>query len=166
MGFVSLLFLFILFFLVCATLIFIILLQKGKGEGLAGLMGGVAASDGMGTPEAQKELSRWTGYLSGFFFAMCLLLTIVSSRCAGPREVQPISGAVAPEIPEVDRLIAEALASPEEQASPEPIVETPLSPEAAETAEPVTPEAAAPAPVDFATPETPPEEPAPTSPEA
>ena len=57
-GFWPLLFLFLIFLFVCAVLIFFILMQRGKGEGLAGLLGGGAASDGMGTPEAQKELDH------------------------------------------------------------------------------------------------------------
>lgn len=86
MDFMSLFVLFVIFLLACVFLIFFILMQKGKGDGLAGLMGGMAVSDGLGTPEAQKDLGRWTAYLSGFFFFFCLLITLISARCGGPTE--------------------------------------------------------------------------------
>lgn len=133
MAFWPLLSLFIVFLFLGALLIFFILMQRGKGEGLAGLIGGAAASDGMGTPEAQKELSRWTAWLSGIFFGFCLMITLVAARCGsqralgdypepGQQAAQPTAAVPAPQpvSPEEEGPLVE-LASPEELigASPE-----------------------------------------------
>lgn len=134
LTFLPLLFLFLFFFLIALILGFFILLQKGKGEGLAGLLGGAAASDGMGTPEAQKELSRWTAYLAGVFFAMCLMLTFLSSRCGGPA---PIVDETPASLPLPSTPAESGLSSPE-TASPEG--------DATVTLDEVTPEATEPAP--------------------
>ncbi len=120
----SLLLLFLVFLIFCSLLIFFILLQRGKGEGLAGLLGGGGGAEGMGTPEAQKDLSRWTTYLSTLFFLMCIVITVISTRCGGvQREAEgPISDepeAPAPPAPAVPD-ITEEPASPEvAAASPE-----------------------------------------------
>ncbi|MBN1476516.1 preprotein translocase subunit SecG [Candidatus Sumerlaeota bacterium] len=137
-GFLPLLALFVVFFIICAILIFFILMQKGKGEGLAGLIGGVSAADGMGTPEAQKDLARYTKILSIVFFSMCLLLSIVSSMCGAPTE--PDYGGTDEEAPleataptpednilDID-ITGEDMASPEATAM-EPEIEMPVSPE-------------------------------------
>jgi protein translocase SecG subunit len=131
MGYWPLLILFVLFLAICALLTFFILLQRGKGEGLAGLLGGGAAADGMGTPEAQKELSRWTAYLAGLFFGMCLLITVFSSRCGGPAQGSIFSeqpaGPAATMATASEEEIARMLASPEFAASPELVHEVATS---------------------------------------
>ncbi len=141
MGSWPLFILFTVFLMLSAILIFFILMQKGKGEGLAGLIGGAGAADGMGTPEAQKELSRYTAWLAGIFFTLCLMITLVSARCGGqaaladlpetgqPPPAPPVDTAALltpppattqPASPEIGGLLAE-LASPDELigASPE-----------------------------------------------
>jgi len=136
-GFWPLFFLFVFFALICSLLIFFILMQKGKGEGLAGLLGGVSAADGMGTPEAQKELSTYTVWLSTIFFLMCLVLTVVASRCGGPIETGgPISGesdSAAGMVPEGAAEEPEALTVEEPEAVEPAEVEAPAAtPEAVE----------------------------------
>ena len=155
-----LLILFLIFFAICAILIFFILMQKGKGEGLAGLIGGVSASDGMGTPEAQKELSQYTKYLSIIFFFMCLLLSIISTRCGGPESIladdgmppaeRPPAEGPAPEdiLPEIDIVgdeISPETVSPVEidETAPEPVSASPEASAEIEETEP-EPETASP----------------------
>jgi protein translocase SecG subunit len=138
-GFLPLLSLFVVFFIICAILIFFILMQKGKGEGLAGLIGGVSAADGMGTPEAQKDLARYTKILSIVFFCMCLLLSVVSSMCGAPSEsdfggsdeTAPTEApAPTPEEDIIDiDITGDEMASPE-AAPMELEIEMPASPEA------------------------------------
>jgi hypothetical protein len=63
------------------------------------MLGGAGMSDGMGTPEAQKDLSRYTTYLSFIFFGMCLLVTLISARCGGPQQLADLGDAPTPPLP-------------------------------------------------------------------
>jgi protein translocase SecG subunit len=149
MGFWPLFILFSVFLGLSAILIFFILMQKGKGEGLAGLIGGAGAADGMGTPEAQKELSRYTAWLAGIFFFFCLMITLVSARCGGqqvltdlpepdqPPATPPVDTAALltpppatnqPASPEIGERLAE-LASPEELIGASPEIDVPGGPD-------------------------------------
>jgi preprotein translocase subunit SecG len=89
----------------------IILLQSGKGGGLAAMGGGAAATEGiLGGRQAATFLTRATWTSGAAFMALALVLSILSSRAQQPqsilRQTNPAS-APAPEpllpgIPGVD----------------------------------------------------------------
>jgi preprotein translocase subunit SecG len=82
MGFIVTI-LILVYMLACLFLIFVVLLQSGKGGGLSGLFGGGSAlSDTLGASGAEKTLNRWTTYCTVAFFVIALLLTIFASRQA------------------------------------------------------------------------------------
>jgi preprotein translocase subunit SecG len=69
-------------------LITVILLQSGKGGGLAAMGGGSAATDGiLGGRQATTVLTRatWTG--GALFMSLALILSILSSRTAQPESI-------------------------------------------------------------------------------
>jgi preprotein translocase subunit SecG len=74
-------------------LIFIILLQKGKGGGLAGAFGGAGGSSAFGS-RAGDTFTRVTIYVA-VFWALLIMITIkvvpltVESASSGPQVVQP-----------------------------------------------------------------------------
>lgn len=67
-------FLLILFVLVCFALVVVILLQAGKGQGLAGTFGGPGAGAVFGGRGAATFLSKSTGILATIYLALCLLI--------------------------------------------------------------------------------------------
>jgi preprotein translocase subunit SecG len=69
-------------------LIAIILLQSGKGGGLAAEFGGASSSTDsiMGGRQAANVLTRATWIGGGLFLALALLLAILSARTSGPAE--------------------------------------------------------------------------------
>jgi len=70
-------FLLILFVLVCFSLVVVILLQAGKGQGLAGTFGGPGAGAVFGGRGAATFLSKATGVLATLYLALCLLIGYV-----------------------------------------------------------------------------------------
>jgi len=70
-------------------LILVVLLQSGKGTGLAAEFGGASSSTDsfMGGRQAATLLTKssWVG--GGLFMALALLLAILSSRAQGPSSV-------------------------------------------------------------------------------
>jgi preprotein translocase subunit SecG len=79
----------------------VILLQSGKGGGLAAVGGGSAMTEGvLGGRQATTMLTRATWISGTLFLVLALVLSIMSSRAAGPQSViqvnQPVGG-VAPE---------------------------------------------------------------------
>jgi preprotein translocase subunit SecG len=66
--------------IVCVALILTVLLQAGKGGGLAGAFGGGAAQTIFGGRGAATFLSKATSWLAVAFMAMSILLAILSSR--------------------------------------------------------------------------------------
>jgi len=66
--------------LICIALILVVLLQAGKGGGLAGAFGGSAATTLFGGRGAATFLAKATSYLAIGFMAMSILLAILSSR--------------------------------------------------------------------------------------
>ncbi len=100
-------FLIILFVLVCILLAVAILLQSGKGGGLSGTFGG--SGEFAGGRAAATFLTRATTVLAATFMVLCIIISIVSqSRLAtedGPTQVQqemsePTAAPVAPVSPE------------------------------------------------------------------
>ena len=64
----------VLFVLVCVTMVIVILLQAGKGKGLAGTFGGPGAGAVFGGRGAATFLSKATGILATIYLVLCLLI--------------------------------------------------------------------------------------------
>ena len=67
-------FLLVLFVIVCFSLVVVILLQAGKGQGLAGTFGGPGAGAVFGGRGVATFLSKATGVLATVYLALCLLI--------------------------------------------------------------------------------------------
>jgi len=66
----------------------VILLQAGKGGGLAAMGGGAAATEGiLGGRQATTVLTRATWIAGGTFMALALILSIMSSRAQQPQSI-------------------------------------------------------------------------------
>lgn len=66
----------------------VILLQSGKGGGLAAMGGGAAATDGiLGGRQATTVLTRATWISGTAFMVLALILSIMSSRSAAPTSI-------------------------------------------------------------------------------
>lgn len=66
--------------LICVGLVLVVLLQSGRGGGLAGAFGGGAAQTFFGGRGAATFLSKATAWLAVGFMAMSVVLAILSSR--------------------------------------------------------------------------------------
>jgi preprotein translocase subunit SecG len=103
-------------------LIVVVLLQAGKGGGLASMGGGVTATEGiLGGRQAATFLTRATWTTGGVFMALSLVLAILSSRAA----MQPTSVLqnAEPVVPIPTPLVEQPAATPEAGAAgtaPEP----------------------------------------------
>jgi preprotein translocase subunit SecG len=67
-------FLVVLFVFACFAMIVTILLQAGKGQGLAGTFGGAGASAVFGGRGAATFLSKSTSILAVIYMVLCLLI--------------------------------------------------------------------------------------------
>ena len=78
----------VLISLLSLFLIAIILLQSGKGGGLAAEFGGASSSTDsiMGGRQAANVLTRATWIGGGLFLALSLLLAVIAARGTGPAE--------------------------------------------------------------------------------
>ena len=66
----------------------IVLLQSGKGGGLAAMGGGSAATEGiLGGRQAATVLTRATWTTGTIFMVLCLILAILSSRAQQPTSI-------------------------------------------------------------------------------
>lgn len=66
----------------------VVLLQSGKGGGLAALGGGAAATEGiLGGRQATTVLTRATWISGTIFMVLSLVLSILSSRSAQPESI-------------------------------------------------------------------------------
>ena len=66
----------------------VILLQSGKGGGLAAMGGGAAATEGiLGGRQATTMLTRATWISGGVFMGLALILSIMSSRAQQPESI-------------------------------------------------------------------------------
>jgi preprotein translocase subunit SecG len=66
----------------------VVLLQAGKGGGLAAVGGGAAMTEGiLGGRQATTVLTRATWISGSLFMALALVLSIMSSRAAAPTSV-------------------------------------------------------------------------------
>ncbi len=84
----------------------VILLQAGKGGGLAAMGGGVTATDGiLAGRQAASVLTRTTWTTGTLFMFLALVLSIMSSRASAPQSILRESvqqGAPTPVIPGLD----------------------------------------------------------------
>jgi preprotein translocase subunit SecG len=69
--------------LVCVALVLIVLLQAGRGGGLAGAFGAQTAQTLFGGRGAATFLSKATQWLAAAFMVMSILLAVLSSRNEG-----------------------------------------------------------------------------------
>ena len=66
----------------------VILLQAGKGGGLAAMGGGAAATEGiLGGRQATTMLTRATWTAGSMFMGLALVLSIMSSRARAPESI-------------------------------------------------------------------------------
>ena len=81
--------LFTVLVLVCFVLIASILLQAGKGNGLASSFGGAssAAESVIGSRQAGNLLTRTTWWAGGLFVGLAFVLALMGSRQRAPRSV-------------------------------------------------------------------------------
>lgn len=83
----------------------VILLQSGKGGGLAAMGGGAAATEGiLGGRQATTVLTRATWTAGGIFMGLALVLSILSSRASQPEsillnQIQPTAPSPEPILP-------------------------------------------------------------------
>ncbi len=75
----------------------VILLQAGKGGGLAAMGGGAAATEVLGGRQATSFLTRTTWIAGSAFMGLSLILAIMSTRATGPTSV--LQGLEAPAVP-------------------------------------------------------------------
>jgi preprotein translocase subunit SecG len=79
----------------------VILLQAGKGGGLASVGGGAAMTEGiLGGRQATTMLTRATWYGGGLFMALALALSIMSSRATAVQSVIQVPAAQPTTVPE------------------------------------------------------------------
>lgn len=88
-----------LLFFTSLIMIFLILIQRGRGGGLAGALGGSGGSSAFGA-KAGDTFTRITAVMAIFWFVLCLftILLIQGPRVApvGEREPAAVGGATAP----------------------------------------------------------------------
>jgi preprotein translocase subunit SecG len=73
----------------CVVLIFAILLQSGKGTGLAANFGGASSSPDafIGIRQAGNLLTKATWWSGGIFLGLSFILQIMSTHTSAPRSV-------------------------------------------------------------------------------
>jgi preprotein translocase subunit SecG len=78
-----------LLFIDSVLLVVAILLQAGKGGGLAASFGGVTSSADaiLGTRQAGNLLTKASWWCGGIFLALAFLLSLSSSRASAPRSI-------------------------------------------------------------------------------
>ena len=75
----------------------VILLQAGKGGGLASVGGGAAMTEGiLGGRQATTVLTRATWFSGSIFMVLALVLSIMSSRSTAPTSVIQVPTTTAP----------------------------------------------------------------------
>lgn len=87
----------IIFIPICILLILIVLLQAGKGGGLAGAFGGAGAQTFLGARGAVDFLSKLTIYLAIGFMALSLILSLTYGGRKGIRVEEEIETPAAAE---------------------------------------------------------------------
>ena len=86
----------------------VILLQSGKGGGLAAVGGGAAMTEGiLGGRQATTVLTRATWISGTIFMVLALVLSIMSSRARQPQSVIQVQAPAAAPVPVVPGLVDE-----------------------------------------------------------
>ena len=82
-------FLLVLLVIDCVVLMMAILLQSGKGTGLAASFGGASSSPDalIGIRQAGNLLTRISWWGGGIFLGLCFILQIMSTHTSAPRSV-------------------------------------------------------------------------------
>ena len=82
-------FLLVLLIIDSIVLVTAILLQAGKGNGLAATFGGVSSSADslLGTRQAGNLLTKASWWGGGVFLALCFVLQLMSTHTSAPRSV-------------------------------------------------------------------------------
>jgi preprotein translocase subunit SecG len=144
--------------LVCALMILVVLMQRPRSEGLGSAFGGGLTDNVFGS-QTTNVLARFTTWMGIAFFAITLLLSILTAKAnSGKTAVQkkllsePLPAAVSTPTPAPLSTPEATPATPSASATPvaEPVQETPQATPEVETAplEPApeaSPEATAPA---------------------
>jgi preprotein translocase subunit SecG len=122
-------FLIVLLVLASVFLILVILMQSGKGGGLAATFGGVGTSPDsfFGTRQMGNVLTKSSWYLGGAFLLLGFVLSLMSSRAVASRSVldQPVGA----------QTTAPATQAPGASEAPIPLENAPATPQP----EPTTP---------------------------
>ena len=73
----------------CVILIAAVLLQAGKGGGLAASFGGVSSSADsiLGTRQAGNLLTKISWWCGGIFLAIAFMMTLFGTRTSAPRSI-------------------------------------------------------------------------------
>jgi len=82
-------FLLVLLVIDCVVLMLAVLLQSGKGTGLAASFGGASSSPDalIGIRQAGNLLTRISWWGGGIFLGLCFILQIMSTHTSAPRSV-------------------------------------------------------------------------------
>jgi preprotein translocase subunit SecG len=82
-------FLLVLLIIDCIVLMLAILLQAGKGSGLAASFGGASSSPDalIGIRQAGNLLTRISWWGGGIFLGLCFILQLMSTHTSAPRSV-------------------------------------------------------------------------------
>lgn len=80
-------FVIILITLIAAIMIFLVLIQSGKGGGLAGIAAGGATTQILGARQAPDILEKATWTLAALFIALCILSNFVIDRGQQQRSI-------------------------------------------------------------------------------
>jgi len=91
----------VLFILVCLFMILLVLIQKGRGGGLASAFGGAGGNTAFGSKTG--DVLTWaTSIVFGVFLLLAIILNLMSNRrqaTANAEALRAVEGIVAPESP-------------------------------------------------------------------
>ena len=73
-------FLIIVITIIAAIMVFLVLIQSGKGGGLAGIAAGGATTQILGARQAPDVLEKATWILAALFISLCILTNFVIDR--------------------------------------------------------------------------------------
>ena len=80
-------FLVIVITIIAAIMVFLVLIQSGKGGGLAGIAAGGATTQILGARQAPDILEKATWTLAALFIALCILTNFVIDRGQQQRSI-------------------------------------------------------------------------------
>ena len=123
-------FLLVLLIIISVILIGAVLLQSGKGSGLAASFGGASSSADsfMGTHQLATGLSKGTWYMGGIFLLIAYMLAIMSARPSVPKSILDQPASQLPAAQPTAPAQAPTNAAPIVPLQPAPTAPTPPSP--------------------------------------